>query len=468
MFYDQAKIYVKAGNGGDGAVSFHREKYVPRGGPDGGDGGRGGNVYLRVDPSLNTLLPFSYQQHFRAENGQPGQGNRKSGRDGADLYIDVPPGTVVIDEATGDVLGDLVEPGEVLLVARGGLGGRGNQHFATPSRQVPRFAEKGEPGEERWLRLELKLLADVGLVGLPNAGKSTLLASVSAARPKIADYPFTTLEPMLGVVSVPGREGGSFVLADLPGLIAGASRGAGLGHEFLRHVERTRLLIHVLDGSGGLEGRDPLEDFHTINAELAAYSAALAGKPQIVAVNKMDLPEARANWPRLAEALRELGYEVYPISAATGEGVGELMLATWRRLQQIPKPERSAPPVRTHRVYTLDRSQERWEAVKLAPHRFALRGPKIERLTLMTDFSNPEAAERYQRLLARWGISRRLSALGIQPGDIVEVAGRELVWEPELAEGERTPPRRRRLTKRERLLKRAGLLEEPEDEIGEQ
>ncbi|GBD18208.1 GTPase Obg [bacterium HR27] len=250
MFYDQAKIYVKAGNGGDGAVSFHREKYVPRGGPDGGDGGRGGNVYLRVDPSLNTLLPFSYHQHFRAENGQPGQGNRKSGRDGADLYIDVPPGTVVIDEATGDVLGDLVEPGEVLLVARGGLGGRGNQHFATPSRQVPRFAEKGAPGEERWLRLELKLLADVGLVGLPNAGKSTLLASVSAARPKIADYPFTTLEPMLGVVSVPGREGGSFVLADLPGLIAGASRGAGLGHEFLRHVERTRLLIHVLDGSG--------------------------------------------------------------------------------------------------------------------------------------------------------------------------------------------------------------------------
>jgi len=272
---------------------------------------------------------------------------------------------------------------------------------------------------------------------------------------------------MLGVVSVPGREGGTFVLADLPGLIAGASRGAGLGHEFLRHVERTRLLIHVLDGSGGLEGRDPLEDFHTINAELAAYSASLAGKPQIVAVNKMDLPEAQANWPRIARALDELGYTAYPISAATGQGVGELIRATWERLQQLPRSERVAPPLRSHRVYTLDRSQERWEVIRLSPHHFALRGPKIERLTLVTDFSNPEAAERYQRLLARWGISRRLLALGIQPGDIVHVAGRELVWEPELAEAEQTRPRRR-LTKRERLLKRAGLLEEPEEEIGEQ
>lgn len=463
MFYDQAKIVVKAGNGGNGAVSFHREKYVPRGGPDGGDGGRGGDVSLRVDPSLNTLLPFHYQQHFRAEDGQPGQGNRKSGRDGADLTIAVPPGTVVIDEATGEVLGDLVEPGETLLVARGGLGGRGNQHFATPSHQVPRFAEKGEPGEERVLRLELKLLADVGLVGLPNAGKSTLLAAVSAARPKIADYPFTTLEPMLGVVDVPGREGGSFVLADLPGLIAGASRGAGLGFEFLRHVERTRLLLHVLDGSGGLEGRNPLEDLHTVYNELVSYSAALAGKPQIVAVNKMDLREAQENWPHLAESLRALGYEVYPISAATGQGVGELIRATWERLQTLPQPERLAPPVRTHRRYTLDRAQMRWEAIRLSPHHFALRGPAIERLTLMTDFANPEAAERYQRLLARWGITRRLTALGIQPGDIVHVAGKELVWEPDVLEAEQRVTRRR-LTKRERLLKRAGQLPEPEEE----
>lgn len=463
MFYDRAKIYVKAGNGGNGAVSFRREKYVPRGGPDGGDGGRGGNVYLRVDPQLNTLIAFSYQQHFRAESGEPGRGKNQSGRDGADLYIDVPPGTVVYDDETGELIGDLVEPGEVVLVARGGIGGRGNQHFATATRQAPRFAEKGEPGEERWLRLELKLLADVGLVGVPNAGKSTLLAASSAARPKIADYPFTTLEPVLGVVTIPGRDGGSFVMADIPGLIAGAAHGAGLGHEFLRHVERTRVLLHVLDGSGGLEGRDPLDDFETVNAELAAYSPELPSKPQVVAINKIDLPEARDNVPRLAAVLEARGFPVFPISAATGTGVGELLLYLWERLRALPKVPEGTEPRR--RFYTLESQRpDYWEAERLSRHHFALRGPRIERLTKMTDFSNEEAADRYQFLLRKWGITRRLEELGIQPGDVVHVAGEELIWDEAALEAERAAAqRRRRRTKRERLARKLGL-EEPAPE----
>ncbi len=466
MFYDRAKIFVKAGDGGDGAISFRREKYVPKGGPDGGDGGRGGNVYLRVDPQLNTLVAFSYQQHFRAESGEPGRGKNQNGRDGADLYIDVPPGTMVYDDQTGELLGDLVEPDETLLVARGGRGGRGNRHFATPTRQAPRLAEKGEPGEERWLRLELKLLADVGLVGMPNAGKSTLLAACTAARPKIAEYPFTTLEPILGVVTIPGRDGGSFVMADIPGLIAGAARGAGLGHEFLRHIERTRLLVHVLDGSGGLEGRDPLQDFETVNQELAVYSTGLARKPQVVAINKIDLPEARANVPRLREELTARGYAAFPISAATGEGVQDLLLHVWDRLQAIPKP----PPVdqQRRRVYTLaSQREDYWEAERLSRHHFVLRGPQIERLTRMTDFANEEAVDRYQALLRKWGITRKLEELGIQPGDVVHVADLELVWDEAALEAEREAARpRRRRTKRERLARKLGQ-EEASEQPGE-
>ncbi len=466
MFYDLAKIFVKAGDGGDGAISFRREKYVPKGGPDGGDGGRGGNVYLRVDPQLNTLVAFSYQQHFRAESGEPGRGKNQNGRDGADLYIDVPPGTMVYDDQTGELLGDLIEPGETLLVARGGRGGRGNRHFATPTRQAPRMAEKGEPGEERWLRLELKLLADVGLVGMPNAGKSTLLAACTAARPKIAEYPFTTLEPILGVVTIPGRDGGSFVMADIPGLIAGAARGAGLGHEFLRHIERTRLLVHVLDGSGGLEGRDPLQDFETVNQELAAYSTELARKPQVVAINKIDLPEARANVPRLREKLSARGYAVFPISAATGEGVQDLLLHVWEQLQTIPKP--SPVDQQRRRVYTLaSQREDYWEAERLSRHHFVLRGPQIERLTRMTDFTNEEAVDRYQALLRKWGITRKLEELGIQPGDVVHVADLELVWDEAALEAEREAARsRRRRTKRERLARKLGL-EEAAEQPGE-
>jgi GTP-binding protein len=319
------------------------------------------------------------------------------------------------------------------------------------------LAEKGEPGAERWVRLELKVIADVGLVGLPNAGKSTLLSASSAARPKVADYPFTTLEPNLGVVQI-GRPGSpTFVMADIPGLIEGAAEGVGLGHEFLRHVERTRLLIHLLDGSGGLEGRDPLDDFRTINEELAAYSPELASKPQIVAINKIDLVETRENLDYLTELLTEEGYEVFPISAATGEGVSELLHRTLELLRELPAPEPVAPQQR--RVYTLETANEDyWEAEQLSRHHYEVRGAKIERMTKMTDFANEEAADRYQRILESSGITARLEELGIQPGDIVHVADYELIWDQATLDAEeREATRRKRRTKRERLAKRAGL-----------
>ncbi|MEW5762825.1 MAG: GTPase ObgE [Bacillota bacterium] len=334
MFYDEAKIYVKGGDGGNGCVAFRREKYVPRGGPAGGDGGRGGNVVLRADAQLATLIDLRYRRHYRAARGAHGLGKNMHGRDGEDLVVRVPVGTVVRDAATGALLADLVTDGQEVVVARGGRGGRGNARFATSTRRAPAFAEKGKPGEERWVLLELKLLADAGLVGFPNAGKSTLIARVSAARPKIADYPFTTLEPHLGVVRV--GEGESFVLADIPGLIEGAHRGSGLGHRFLRHIERTRLLVHVLDTAGS-GGRDPVQDFAVINRELAAYDPELAARPQIVAANKMDLPGAAANLERLREVLGER-YEIYPISALTGEGLPRLVHRIAALLRELPRP----------------------------------------------------------------------------------------------------------------------------------
>jgi len=460
MFYDRAKIYLKAGDGGNGAVSFRREKYVPFGGPDGGDGGRGGHVYLRVDPQINTLIAFKYKLHFRAESGVNGLDGKRSGAQGTDLYIDVPPGTVIRDDESDEIVADLVEPGETFLVARGGQGGLGNQHFATSTRQAPRVAEKGEPGAERWIRLELKVIADVGLVGLPNAGKSTLLAASSAARPKVADYPFTTLEPSLGVVQI-GRPGSpTFVMADIPGLIEGAAAGIGLGHEFLRHIERTRLLIHLLDGSGGLEGRDPLDDFRAINEELAAYSPELASKPQIVAINKVDLVETRDNLEYLTELLSAEGHEVFAISAATGQGVSELLHRTLELVRELPEPQPVVPQQR--RVYTIESANEDfWEAEQLSRHHYEVRGPKIERMTKMTDFANEEAADRYQRILEASGISARLEELGVQPGDIVHVADYELIWDQaSLDAEEREAARRKRRTKRERLAKRSGLKHE--------
>jgi GTP-binding protein len=338
MFIDRARIRVVAGDGGAGAVAFRREKFVPKGGPSGGDGGRGGSVALVADPGANTLLAFRSRRLFRAGRGAHGEGGGRAGRSGRDLVIPVPVGTTVFDDATGEQLADLVLPHERVIVARGGRGGRGNAHFATPTHRAPREAEPGAPGEERWLRLELRLLADIGLVGLPNAGKSSLLSRISAARPKVADYPFTTTEPVLGVVTLPHGQG--IVVADIPGLIEGAHRGAGLGHEFLRHVERTRALVHVVD----LSGPDPLGAVAVVERELELYAPALRARPAVIVGNKIDLPEARARWAAFASALRARGQAALPLSAATGEGVPALLGEMGRLMDGTarPAPEETA------------------------------------------------------------------------------------------------------------------------------
>ena len=429
MLIDRARIWVKAGDGGNGSASFRREKYVPRGGPDGGDGGHGGTVYLRARPNLNSLLPFQFTTRFKAEPGGPGRSQQRHGKNGKDLFVDVPVGTVVWDDETGEILADLTEDDERTAVARGGRGGLGNVHFKTSTRQAPRLAELGEPGEERSLRLELRMIADVGLVGLPNAGKSTLLAASSAARPKIADYPFTTLEPILGVVQVGGVDGQIFVMADIPGLIGGAAQGVGLGLEFLRHVRRTKVLVHVLDASGGLEGRDPLQDFETVNAELNSYEEDLLAKPMIVALNKTDIPEARQNVESLTTELQSRGYTVYLISAVTGEGVQELLQAVAALLREVQQQETETEKPQDRRRYTLENVDERaWSADRLSRHHFVVTGIGIERFTRMTDFSREEAVDRFQRLLESSGISDELGRLGIESGDVVHIANIELVW----------------------------------------
>ncbi len=433
IYYDEARIYVRGGKGGDGAVHFRREKYVPRGGPDGGDGGRGGSVYLEADPGLNTLSAFRHRQRFIAEDGRPGGPAQRHGRKGQDLIIKVPVGTIVRDAETGEVIADLAQPGQRVLVARGGRGGLGNVHFATATNQAPTMAQRGEPGEERWLELELKLLADAGLIGFPNAGKSTFLAAVTAAKPKIAPYPFTTLVPNLGVVDV---DDFSFVLADIPGLIEGAHAGAGLGHEFLRHIERTRVLVHILDASGQ-EGRDPLHDFAVVNQELAAFSPELAKKPQIVAANKMDLPEARANWPRIKAELEQRGYKVFPISAATGEGVREVINEVARLLKTLPPPppvtaaERAEPVVHPDH-FVIERQDNVWR----------VRGRSAERAAAMTDPDNPEAMSWLEQRLRRLGVTKALEEAGIQEGDTVVIGPLELTWGWPAEQEERHPEKR--------------------------
>ncbi len=420
MFFDEAKIYVKGGDGGDGVIAFRREKFVPFGGPSGGNGGSGGDVYLVVDPGLNTLIRFKKRVHFKAPAGTRGSGKNQQGKSGPDVLVSVPPGTVVYDAESGGLLADLVEAGGRVVVARGGRGGRGNAAFATPTHQAPRLAEHGEPGQERWLRLELKLIADVGIVGLPNAGKSTLLSVVSAARPKIADYPFTTLQPNLGVVTVDGYQ--SFVLADMPGLIEGASHGAGLGDEFLRHVERTRLLLHLLDGTSA----DPLADYETINHELAAFSPALGSRPQIAVLNKMDLPEAQAQWPRVREFMQAHDVEARAISAATGQGVAELMQRIFAVLQTLPagRPAVEAPaifrPAEREEAFAVEREGQAWR----------VRGVRVERVAAMTPFAVPEAAARFQRQLRAMGVIQALEEAGVQPGDTVRIGERELEYQP--------------------------------------
>jgi len=344
-FVDEVEIYVRGGDGGRGCVSFCREKYRPRGGPDGGDGGDGGDVVFVADAGLSTLLDFRFQPHWRAGRGEHGRGKQQYGKRGEDVYARVPCGTLVYDADTGELLADLQQHGQQVVVARGGRGGKGNMHFATPTNQAPRYAQPGTPGEERRLRLELQLLADVGLVGFPNVGKSSLLRRVSAARPRVADYPFTTLVPHLGVVRL--DEDLSFVLADLPGLIEGAHEGHGLGDRFLRHVSRTKLLVHVLDVSG-LTGRDPVEDFDKINHELAAYDARLAEKPQLVAANKIDLTGARELFEEVKRRLGRRGIRVHPISAATGEGVWELMRAVGQHWRELSQPSAAASATAAH------------------------------------------------------------------------------------------------------------------------
>lgn len=339
MFIDRAVIYVKGGDAGNGVVSFRREKFIPKGGPDGGDGGHGGDVILVADEGLSTLLDFQHRRHFRAQRGTHGQGAKRHGKRGGSLVVPVPVGTVVRDADTRDVIADLVQHGQRVVVARGGRGGRGNARFATPTRRAPRQAEPGEPGQERNIELELKLIADVGLVGLPNSGKSTLLSRVSAARPKIADYPFTTTEPYLGVVGLP--DGRSFVLADIPGLIEGAHQGAGLGHTFLRHISRTSVLIHLVDLAA--PERDPLADFQTVNNELRLYDPALERRPMLVALNKIDQPQARERAGGAEAAIRRMGYQVFLISGATGEGVEALMCAAADLLAEARRPAEPVP-----------------------------------------------------------------------------------------------------------------------------
>ena len=416
-FVDRARIRVRGGDGGRGVISFRREAHVPRGGPDGGDGGKGGDVVLRVDPQLGTLADFRFTTKVAADSGEAGAGRNRSGRSGTDRVVRVPPGTVVIDRATGATVADLVAPGEELVIARGGTGGRGNARFASSTRRAPRIAEDGGKGEEREVDLELKLLADVGLAGMPNAGKSTLLAAMTSARPKIADYPFTTLVPNLGVARLGDRE---LVIADIPGLIEGASRGVGLGEEFLRHVERTRLLVHVVDVSHP----DPLADIATIDAELKSYGRGVDERPRLVALNKIDLPDGRDMAPRIEAALAERGVESVAISAASREGVDVLL----RRIFALCAPRETAPAgaARERRVAFAGGAHD-WR-VSREGDAFRIRGDRVERLASGIDWQSPDAAAYFQRHLVRAGIERELRALGAKEGDTVRIGALEMEW----------------------------------------
>ncbi|MGB6519320.1 MAG: GTPase ObgE [Candidatus Cybelea sp.] len=419
QFIDQAEIAVAAGDGGDGIVAWRREKYVPKGGPAGGDGGHGGNVYLEATPELSTLVEFRYRRSFSAQSGKPGGSSNKSGKSGDDLTIQVPVGTLVFKariDRERDFLADLREAGARVLAAKGGRGGLGNQHFATSVRQAPRFSERGEPGERFALQLELRLLADCGIVGVPNAGKSTLLSVISAARPKIADYPFTTLEPQLGVVRV--SDEGSFVMVDVPGLVEGAHEGTGLGDQFLRHVERTRALVHLLDGAKPLD--EILADKTTIEAELAAWNPALREKPTLLVLNKLDLPDARES----LGALQHRFPETRGISAATGEGVRDLVFAVARTIEDAPMPEIVAPPAA--RIELLPPSAFRIE--RLEDGAFAVFGERIERLAAMTNFDSDEALSRFERALAKMGVEQRLRELGAVEGDTVRIGPYEFTY----------------------------------------
>ncbi len=419
MFFDKARIHVNAGNGGNGIVAFRREKFMPLGGPAGGTGGRGGHVYLVVDTDLNTLHTFHRQVHFLAGRGGHGGGSDKTGAFGADLYIPVPLGTLVRDGETGEILADMVAADQQTLIVRGGRGGRGNAAFKSSRNNAPRVAENGEVGEARWLELEMKIVADVGIVGVPNAGKSTLLSVISAARPKIADYPFTTVEPSLGVAEVNHRQ---IVVTDIPGLLEGAHEGVGLGLEFLRHVERSRILIHLLNGASP----DPLGDYTAINQELQLFNPGLANKPQLVVLNKMDLPEAQAAWPQVEQTIAAAGRPVMSISAVTRANVEMLLYRLQEMLDALPVEEVvvqdelvEITPAENESAFVINKlEQDLWE----------VQGIAIERIAQMTNWNYYEAAMRFQRILKAMGVAEALQSAGVAEGDRVQIAGVELVW----------------------------------------
>ncbi len=419
MFIDKARIYVKGGKGGNGSVSFRKEKYVPAGGPDGGDGGKGGSVVFVVDEGLKTLMDFRYKTKYIANPGENGAKKKMSGKDADDLILKVPPGTIVKDEETGIIIADLVSHGERAVIAKGGHGGKGNTHYKTSTRQAPTFAKAGDYGEERWAILELKLLADVGLVGFPNVGKSTILSVVTKANPKIANYHFTTIKPNLGVVEA--IEGKSFVLADIPGLIEGAHEGVGLGHDFLRHVERTKLLIHVVDVSG-LEGRDPIEDVEKINRELEQFNEILATRKQVIAANKVDLLNDEDKLKEFIDAMNKKDYKVFPISAATQKGINELMLYVTEMLDKIEPSQILEQIDDGHRIYTYNNEDDRNKIeIRKENDYYIVEGKPIEKLLYSTDIENIDSLRHFQSVLTKRGIFDRLREIGIRDGDTVKI-----------------------------------------------
>ncbi|MGG3560489.1 GTPase ObgE [Neobacillus rhizosphaerae] len=420
MFVDQTKIYVKGGDGGNGIVAYRREKYVPKGGPAGGDGGKGADVIFEVNEGLRTLMDFRYQRHFKAPRGEHGMSKNQHGRNAKDMVVKVPPGTVIIDNDTKEVLADLVEHGQRAIIAKGGRGGRGNSRFATPSNPAPEIAENGEPGQEREVILELKLLADVGLVGYPSVGKSTLLSVVSSARPKIAEYHFTTIVPNLGMVET--EDNRSFVMADLPGLIEGAHQGVGLGHQFLRHIERTRVIVHVID-MAATEGRDPFEDYLSINKELEEYNLRLTERPQIIVANKMDIPEAEENLQKFKERLEE-DYPIFPISAITRKGLRELLFSIADKIEETPEfpLDHEEEDTGVHRVlYKHEADPEAFYITREPDGSFVISGEKIEKMFKMTNFQTEESVRRFSRQLRTLGVDEALRQRGAKDGDIVKL-----------------------------------------------
>jgi GTP-binding protein len=419
--FDEVKIYVRSGDGGDGIVAFLREKFMPQGGPAGGDGGRGGDVILKVNSRLNTLASFQKGIHFKAESGERGKAKNMSGAGGNDVIINVPPGTLIKDAESGEPLADLVRPGDRYVALKGGRGGKGNQHFASPANQTPRYAEKGEPGREKWLILELKLIADVGIVGVPNAGKSTLLSVISNAKPKIADYPFTTLEPNLGVVTYDDRD---LVVADIPGLIEGAHLGIGLGHSFLRHVQRTRVLVHLLNGAS----ESVIADYSQINSELALFDENLGKRPQIVVYNKMDIPEAQERWPEVQSTLASRGIECFAISAATQVNVRQLIQRVFEVVATAPEIVTVLSNPDAVPLYELPVEEVPFEILREGNRIFRVTGKRIERAATMTHWEYEDAVLRFQNILETLGVSAALEEAGVQVGDTVYIGDYELEW----------------------------------------